>query len=452
LEPQLTRSDLGRPGVRLLNRGGFANPDVLLVPVAGGPPVVVKDYGYRSCLVRWLLAPFLVRHELEMLKRVAGLPGLPGPRGRIDHLAFAMEYIDGVPLRRRSHRGTLPRAFFDGLEGILDGLSLRGVVYMDLRSCKNVLQTRATDAPALVDLASAYRLRLPRALIQVWDRYALAKLRERFEGFESSPGNDKTDLQAYEELALGSLRIHFMDRGRLDDPVPALFLHDVGHSAEVFRSVLEQADSHARRAIGLDLPGFGGSRMGRCRLALPQLAKRIEEVCQALRLSRVDLVGCGWGGLIARTLAERRPQLVRSLLTLDTPIDGLVGRFLSRWEEARRDPEVLRRRLLQELPAGLSPAQQAALGNGIKAASAVALRRAYAGVRVRKRSVRDASPGFVLRNVPTPRLPWLAVSSESREEGERSQDRSSALLQTEWWSQPLADPPRLWHALERLAG
>jgi pimeloyl-ACP methyl ester carboxylesterase len=361
-----------------------------------------------------------------------------------------MEYIDGTPLRRRSHRASLPRAFFDGLQGILDGLSLRGVVYFDLRSCKNVLCTRVSDAPALVDLASAYRLPLPRFLIQIWEQYALAKLRARFESFETETASraEPEVNEAPEELDLGSLKVSFFDCGRLDDPVPTLFLHDVGHCAEGFRPILERATAHARRAIGLNLPGLGGSRWVSRRLALGRVAAHVERLTEALRLVRVDLVGYGWGGLVARTVAARNPSLVRSLLTLDTPLDRLEGSFRKRWQEARRDPELLRLRLLRELPAGLDSDQRTAVGEAIKAASSRTLSEAYGGLRVTRCASRNGRRDLMLRGIPSPPQPWLAVVSKSIEVG---QEGSSSAPQSEWWSEPLADPRRLWGALDRLA-
>ena len=64
---------------------------MLKVPNDPGPPLVVKDYAACSAPVRWILAPLLVAHELAMLERAMGLPGLPRPRGRIDRLALAMD-------------------------------------------------------------------------------------------------------------------------------------------------------------------------------------------------------------------------------------------------------------------------------------------------------------------------------------------------------------------------
>ena len=436
--------------MRLLNRGGFANPDVLLVPQEPGPPVLVKDYSGCPAPVRWLIAPWLVRHELAILRRVAGLPGVPAPRGRVDRLALAMEYIDAVPLRRKSHRATLPRAFFDALEGILEGLALRGVCYLDLRSPSNVLWTRATGAPALVDLASASRLPVPGWLARAIERSALGKLRARFEQVEGSESVEP-ELLEHQELHLGSARICFLDRGRWDDPVPVLCLHDAGHSSEVFRSILEHAAAHGRRAIALDLPGFGGSSLRMRGLSPDRVAAHVAGFVDALRLARIDLLGFGWGGLVARVLAVRRPQLVRALLTLDTPLARSSGGFHRRWLEARRAPEVLRRRLLRELPPGVSGELREGLERAIQTASARALRMAYAGLEVREYGGSEPTGELELIGIPVPEQPWLAVSSDAASGSDSEQEISERSLRIERWSVPLADASRFWKALETLA-
>ena len=125
------------------------------------------------------------------------------------------------------------------------------------------------------------------------------------------------------------------------------------------------------------------------RLALPILM-------DALRLARVDLVGYGWGGLVACVLAARQPERVRSVVTLDTPLDCLVGGFRKRWDEARRDPEVLRRRLLREIPPGLSEEVRGRLERAIKRAPSRALRLAYADIPVREGSRAGANGELML--------------------------------------------------------
>ncbi|MFQ5515353.1 MAG: alpha/beta fold hydrolase [Myxococcota bacterium] len=442
----LTRAELAERAVRPLNRGGATNPDVLVVSDGSGHRLIVKDYSQRSLLVRRLLAPMLVCHELTMLERLAGLPGLPAPRGRIDRLALAMEYIDGIPLRRRSHRAALPRAFFDGLEGILEGMALRGVIYFDLRSSTNVLTTRESDAPALVDLAAAYRVPLPAPLLAWWDRRALDKLRSRFERREGSERQWQEPPDT-EELDLGRVRLSFLDQGRADDPVPALFLHDVAHCGEIFRPLLEAAAAHARRGIAPDLPGFGGSPWSVRRLPPARVARQLERFVDALRISRVDLVGHGWGGLVARAFAQRRPGRVRALVTLDSPLDRVDARYLRRGREAKRHPDRLRRRLMRELPTELNGERRHRVADVIEATPARSLAAVYRGLPVRRGSDRRSSERRL--RLPPPRLPFLAVVSRPVETGPRSAAPGGP--RAEWWPQPLADPSRLWSALEKLA-
>ena len=128
----MNRRDLSGPAVRVLNRGGFANADVLLVPSPGGP-VIVKDYAQRSAWVRAWLAPILVRRETGALRKAQGIPGVPAWSERVDKRALAMEYVDGRPIRRRWHSGRLPDAFFSALEGILEGVrcAVKGVVCLE---------------------------------------------------------------------------------------------------------------------------------------------------------------------------------------------------------------------------------------------------------------------------------------------------------------------------------
>jgi pimeloyl-ACP methyl ester carboxylesterase len=435
--PDLTREDLERPGVQLFNRGGPANPDVLLVQRDGWLPLVVKDYSRCAGPVRWTLAPLLVWHELSMLGRARGLPGVPEPRGRIDALALAIEFIPGAFLRRELHGAALPRVFFDALEGILEGLAQRGLLYTDLRSPSNILVTPG-GGPAIVDLASAIRLPIPGAVRGWYERRALGKLRRRFEGTaEPSPLGERPGR----DLDLGRVRVRVVDRGRHDDPVPALFLHDAGLASVLFEGVLDRAGEFSRRGISIDVPGFASSRVPRRRLGLRASSGYIEDLLDALRLPRVDLFGWGWGGVLARDLATRRQERVRSLITLDAPVDRIEGRFRERWQEGIADPELLRSRLLREIPAGLDPDHRKFLERMIRIAPAARLSQVYRAVPVRRSDGEDE-----LLDLPRPEQPWLAVDSVPGQTGAGSSHPRRVC-----WADPLADPDRLWREFGALA-
>ena len=403
---------------------------MLLVARPGSPPLVVKDFSRRSALVRALVAPLLVRHELAMLERVAGLPGVPAPAGRIDRLALAMEYVDGAPLRRRVHQSTLSPAFFDALEGLLEGLAARGVAYLDLRSPSNILVTR-TGAPVLVDLASALPFRLPGFLRRAFERRALAKLRRRFEqgGMPAEPLEVVDDPVV--DLHFGSSRIRVQDHGALEDPVPVVFLPDAGFSSALFEPAFRLAAARGRRALGIDLPGFGASRVHGARH--PDAAARaLASAVDALRLARFDLVGQGFGGLVARALACERPGRVRALVAIDAPAERLEGPFLACWQAAEQGASALRAALRRGLSPELPAAQRARLERELAAAPDAELVQVF-----RELPVRTTPDGVVsLTGLPEPACRVLALQGAAT--AAPFQDGS-------------LDAEQLWRALEQLS-
>ncbi len=316
----------------MLNRGGLANADVLLVERRGAPPAIVKDWGQRSWLVRRFLAPRLIAHELAALERLEGLAGVPRPFGRVGRHALAMEYLDGAPLKRH-HGLEISDAFFDALEAILDGVVARGLVHLDLRSPTNVLCT-PSGAPALVDLGAASRAPLPRWLRRALHRSALAKLRARF----LVPGGSEHSAAAEQpgrDLKAAGLRFRIADEGRLADPVPLLLLHDVGLSAAMFAPELAGADRAGRRVLAPGLPPFGGSGRRPRRITPLAQARRLRALLDALRIARVDAAGWGLGALVAGALVTLAPERVRFAATL-----GGLGGLRRGWSEARAGREV----------------------------------------------------------------------------------------------------------------
>ena len=136
----------------LLSRGGPRNPDVMLVD-AGGTPVVVKDFAPRGALVRATLARVINAREIRALKALAGHPAVPAYLGRIDDLAFAVEYRPGRRMSRKL-QGTVPDDFMAQLEVAIREMHARGVAHLDLRHRTNVL-VDGSGAPVLIDFGSA---------------------------------------------------------------------------------------------------------------------------------------------------------------------------------------------------------------------------------------------------------------------------------------------------------
>ena len=167
--------------VRVLNRGNFGNPDVLLV-AHEGRELVLKDYAPRSWLVRHTLGRSITALESRTWRALAGHPNVPRFVARVDALALLVEYRPG---RKLSGKRVVPAGFLAALERAIEELHRRGVVHLDLSHRSNVLIDGAGQ-PVLIDFGSALWLRpggwLARCLVP-WlarvDRRALAKWRAK---------------------------------------------------------------------------------------------------------------------------------------------------------------------------------------------------------------------------------------------------------------------------------
>jgi serine/threonine protein kinase len=167
----------------VLSRGGWGNPDVLLVEAEAGP-VVVKDFSARNLFVRCIMGPWLLRREARAYRLLAGIDAVPQLLGWLDDAAIVLEYRPGVFLSR-SLSGRLPSGFVEDLEKVIDEMHRRGVVHLDLRHRSNVLASPDGD-PIVIDFASSVAFdpstrlgRLGVRFFAVIDRRALEKWRAR---------------------------------------------------------------------------------------------------------------------------------------------------------------------------------------------------------------------------------------------------------------------------------
>ena len=183
--PILEREALARQTVRVLSRGGWANPDVLLVRVGDDEGrAVVKDFAPRRPWVRATLGRWFCAREIAAYHQLAGHAAVPRFLGRIDDLAFALEYRPGRPLARgMAHE--VPSGFLLALEAAIGRMHRDGVVHLDLKHRGNVLLGERGE-PILVDFGSAVRFtpggfwyRVYRPSLQRYDLDALRKWRER---------------------------------------------------------------------------------------------------------------------------------------------------------------------------------------------------------------------------------------------------------------------------------
>jgi hypothetical protein len=190
--PPITREDVLLRTRDVLHRGRSRNPDVLLVDAPAGA-VVVKDFAPRGRVVRALLGPWLIEREIRAYERLDGHPAVPRLLGRVDALAFAVEYRPGRRMSRRL-AGEIP-GFVDRLAAAVRAMHERGVVHLDLRHRSNVL-VDANGDPVLIDFASSLLLpargRLGTALVAAFGRFdwrAVEKWRQRIEPASTGAGS-----------------------------------------------------------------------------------------------------------------------------------------------------------------------------------------------------------------------------------------------------------------------
>ena len=131
-----------------------------------------------------------------------------------------------------------------------------------------------------------------------------------------------SELNAHRHTAVTRFgEISYLDLGA--GPT-ALFVHGIATNAYLWRHVMD-ALSGQRRCIAIDLPLHGRSPVtAEQDLSLAALAAALDDFCEVLGLTGVDLVANDTGGAIAQIFAARHPQRLASLtLTNCDTVDNL---------------------------------------------------------------------------------------------------------------------------------
>jgi len=93
----------------------------------------------------------------------------------------------------------------------------------------------------------------------------------------------------------------------------AVFVHGVGTNAYLWRHVIG-ALAPARRCLAIDLPLHGQTPIGAGQdLSVAGMASVLEDFCDALGLTSIDLVANDTGGAVAQVFAARHPQRLATL-------------------------------------------------------------------------------------------------------------------------------------------
>lgn len=94
---------------------------------------------------------------------------------------------------------------------------------------------------------------------------------------------------------------------------PVLFVHGVGTSSYLWRNVIAELDGQ-HRCVALDLPLHGHTPAAPDQdFTLPGLARFVEDCCDALDLTGVDLVANDTGGAVSQVFAATHPERLHTV-------------------------------------------------------------------------------------------------------------------------------------------
>ena len=94
---------------------------------------------------------------------------------------------------------------------------------------------------------------------------------------------------------------------------PILMLPDLGSSAATWESLTGAVCEHDRQLVAVDLPGTGHCDPVRGS-DLAAFVDHVQRLIEQLTTAPIDLVGCGFGGYLAASVAAKDPQLVKRLV------------------------------------------------------------------------------------------------------------------------------------------
>ena len=127
-------------------------------------------------------------------------------------------------------------------------------------------------------------------------------------------------------ISVNGVRINCVDTGK---GVPLLLLHGLGGSHDDWRMQIPEFAAKYR-VIVPDLRGFGASER-REPFTIQRHARDMRTLLSALSIERAHVVGLSMGGAVAIELALRAPQVVASLVLVNTA----PGFTLTSWQRRR---------------------------------------------------------------------------------------------------------------------
>lgn len=136
-------------------------------------------------------------------------------------------------------------------------------------------------------------------------------------GATAEPDWRTVDWRAHQHDAeIMGAKVHYVDLGAGRERSPVVFIHGLGGSWQNWLENLAVI-AETRRAIALDLPGFGWSEPPAGDISIPGFADAVEALCDHLDLGPVALVGNSMGGFTSAEAAIRHRERVERLVLVD---------------------------------------------------------------------------------------------------------------------------------------
>src|SRR5262245_32335675 len=109
-----------------------------------------------------------------------------------------------------------------------------------------------------------------------------------------------------------------------------VLLHGLGSSQRDWQAQVEEL-SRTHRVVALDLRGHGQSPRAELGVEVSDLAEDVAATLEALHVKQSHVVGWSLGGLVGTVLAAGHPELVRSLVIVNSPPSSRPSSFRERF-------------------------------------------------------------------------------------------------------------------------
>jgi pimeloyl-ACP methyl ester carboxylesterase len=117
------------------------------------------------------------------------------------------------------------------------------------------------------------------------------------------------------QTSIDGRTVNFLDYGPQDTGLePVVFVHGLGGCWQNWLENIPRVAAEGRRAIGIDLPGFGFSEMPADQISISGYGRTVNALCEQLGIGEAVFVGNSMGGFISAEVAIQFPARVARLV------------------------------------------------------------------------------------------------------------------------------------------